>query len=383
MSQRTPQNKPQYKVLAAVSILTSLACSLAARTAWSYEATAHQNTSVPCAVLENFGGDVEVLDPSRTRVVGFSKNAGVPCGGWVSSGNGWAIIHHRDGHDLRIGPNTFLEIPESHPGAAEASQADQVVLYRGEMFGSTEGGAGELRVITANARVRVKHGTALINFSPDDQDTQLVALEGPATLENRFEPSKKVEAKAGESTNLNFKLQRVIPEYPKAISIASLKGKLAQFKLTEQDQSRLYETAEARAERRLAADLTDPEEVAEAAGKKSVVHEDEKVVADRGLASVTPLENPKKSAKKSSKFTYNRNPLSPEESQKLKARWAKKMTAGEDIGERILYPDKFYGKPQKVKVMISDPGAEMDAHKHRTEDVEKKRLIEELSQIQE
>ena len=60
----------------------------------------------------------------------------------------------------------------------------------------------------------------LINFSPDSQDTQLVALDHPATLENRFEPSKKVEAKAGESTDLNFKEMRVIPTYPKAVSIA-------------------------------------------------------------------------------------------------------------------------------------------------------------------
>jgi hypothetical protein len=375
----TPKNNISNKKTAiffVVSAATFLLCIATPRSAWPVEATTHESSGTFCALLENFGGDVEVLDPSRTRVVSLTKTSGIPCGGWVSSGNGWAIIHHRDGHDLRIGPNTFLEVPEFHPDASNADGgSDQVVLYRGEMFGSTEGGAGELRVITANARVRVKHGTALINFSPDEQDTQLVALDGPSSLENRFEPSKKVEAKAGEATNLNFKQLRVVPAFPKAISIASLRGKLGQFRINEQAQSKIYETAQARADRRLAADLSDVEK-AQGADDKGVVHEDEKVVSDRTIASEGTVRGRKR-------YSYSRNAMGMEETNKMKAQWTKKMTAGEDIGEKILYPDKFYGKPQKVKVLISDPAEQMNAQKAKTEDVEKKRLIEELSQIRE
>jgi hypothetical protein len=359
----------------------------------------NESSGVPCAILENFGGEVEVLDPSRTRIVSLTKNSGIPCGGWVSTSNGWAIIQHRDGHDLRIGMNTFLEIPENMN-----KDSDQAVLYRGEAFATTEGGAGELRVITANSRVRIKRGTVLINFSPDDQDTQLVALDGPASLENRFEPEKRVNIKAGEATSLNFKTLRVVPTYPKAVSIASLKGKLGQFRVNEKDMSKIYETAEARAERRLAADLSSIQEGTDEADGKSVEHADEKVgkdgeqienhkpvISDRRIASEQASEHSEhnvdfdtqsgSSAKRKATYSYMRTPVSNEENMRLKAQWAKKMTAGEDVGEKILYPDKFYGKPQKVKVLISDPGAQMNAKKGQTEDLEKKRLIQELSQI--
>jgi hypothetical protein len=367
VNQPAPKNNPFGPIFFFfASSLTALGLFHACP-ARALEATTSENSSVPCAILENFGGDVEVLDPSRTRVVGLAKSSGIPCGGWISSGNGWAIVRHRDGHDLRIGPNTFLEIPESHPGATDSAFADQVVLYRGEMFGSTEGGGGELRVITANGRVRMKQGTMLINFNPESQDTQLVALDRPASLENRFEPAKKVVAKAGESTDLNFREMRVIPSYPKAISIASLHGKLALFKLTDQDQTKIYETAQARAERRLAAELVQAEP-------------DEKVTSNRQIASEPVSATP---AVASKRYNYDRNPIDPEQAQKLKAQWSKKMTAGEDIGEQILFPDRFYGKPQKVKVTIMDPAEPMNAQKQQTEDVEKKRLIQELSQIQE
>jgi hypothetical protein len=361
-----------------------LLCIATERMAWALEAITHEASGVPCAILENFGGDVEVLDPSRTRVVSLTKNSGIPCGGWVSTANGWAIIQHRDGHDLRVGANTFLEIPEN-----VNKDSDQVVLYRGEAFATTEGGSGELRVITANARVRLKRGTVLLNFSPDDQDTQLVALDGPASLENRFAPEKKVSVQAGESTSLNFKTQRVVPSFPKAVSVASLKSKLGQFRINEKDMSKYYETAEARAERRLAADLSNLSNDSEVA----VEHADEKVdgsekpaptekaapaehaLAGRRIASEATTEQSRPH------YDYLRSSSNQEDSSRMKAQWAKKMTAGEDVGERILYPDKYYGKPQQVKVIVTDPAEQMNAHKAKVEDSEKQRLIRELSQI--
>jgi hypothetical protein len=394
--------KNNFQLIQFVVCAVGVVAFFAAVAAHAYEPQTSESTGTPCAVLENFGGDVEVLDPSRTRVAGLSKNTGIPCGGWVSSGSGWAIIHHRDGHDLRIGPNTFLEIPESQPkeNPALPSSNDQVVLYRGEMFGSTTGGGGQLRIVTANARVRMDQGTVLINFSPDEQDTQLVALDHTAMLENRFEPTKKVRIQAGESTDLNFKEMRVIPTYPKAVSIASLHEKLALFKVTPSDQAVFYETAQARAERRLAVDLQEnaPAEAKPASGDGKI---DESTVSDRKIASeggATGVSDPSSGvsgiegyaphpavAKTPLKkhYTYNRDSVDQEENQKLKAQWAKKMTAGEDVGERILYPDKFYGKPQKVKVLVSDPGAAMDAQKRQSDDAEKNRLMRELSQIQE
>jgi hypothetical protein len=357
-----------------------LACFIAflmAPIAHAIEVGSQEGEAAPCAVIENYHGDLEILDPSRTHVINVGKNVGIPCGGWVSSEMGWALIRHRDGHDLRVGPNTFIEIPENN-----ATSPDQVVLYHGEMFGSTEGGGGDLRITTANARVRVPKGNVLVNYDSDNQDTQLVALDHPATLENRFEPAQKIKIQGGESSSLNFKLQRIAPTFPKAVSIAALKEKLVLFRLNDKDASEAYQVAQARAERRLAATLTPEEEQAKQdAQDKKQSHDDlefkskETPVVTRKLASEGRVTD--------AGYSYDRNPVNSDESAMLKSHWVRKMTAGEDLGERILFPDKFHGKPRKVSVMVDDPGAKMDAKKHTLEDAEKRKLIEELSQIHE
>jgi hypothetical protein len=356
---------PKNKFVIAFSLL---AIALVTKKVFAFEATTETGPSAPCAMVENYGGDVEILDPSRTHmttVVG--KNVGIPCGGWVSSQSGWAIIRHRDGHDLRVGPKTFVEIPEN-----SASSPDQVVLYHGEMFGSTEGGGGDLQILTANARVRVPRGNVLVNYDPETQDTQLVALDNPATLENRFEPKQKVQVKPGEATSLDFKLLRVTPTFPKAISVAALREKLALFHVNDKDATQAYEVAQMRAERRMAATLTPEDDLkkdeAKPSDKQDKNKDDDLTFATRKIAS--------------DPASYENNSHSEEDAM-LKSHMVRKMTAGEDVGERILYPDKFHGKPRRINLVIDDPGAAMDKNSKKVEDTEKKKLIEELSQIHE
>jgi hypothetical protein len=383
---RHPESKI-FSFLVMTTALAGVASLLSVSAAIAREATTQENVAAPCAIVENYRGDLEILDPSRTHSIAVSKNTGIPCGGWVSSDAGWAIIHHRDGHEFRIGPHTFIEIPENN-----ATSPDQVVLYHGEMFGSTEGGGGDLRIITANARARLPKGNLLINYDQENQDTQMIALDAPATLENRFEPSKKILVQAGESTSLNFKELRVVPTFAKAVSIAALKEKLSLFHVSEREAAEAYEIAQARAERRLAASLT-PEQEADAAAKEAAKnHNDdlnsagddlqfkktEKRVGSRKLASTS-----KKGESRTGSSSYLRHPINPDEAAVLKTHWARRMTGGEDVGESILFPEKSHGKPRQVKVLIEDPAAQMDARKKRTEDAEKRRLIEELSQIHE
>jgi hypothetical protein len=355
---------PKNKFLVVLSLL---ALALVTKSAFAFEATVETGKSAPCAMIENYAGDVEILDPSRTHMTIVGKNVGIPCGGWVSSQNGWAILRHRDGHDLRVGPQTFIEIPENGPASP-----DQVVLYHGEMFGSTEGGGGDLQIVTANARVRVPKGDVLVNYDPESQDTQLVALDNPATLENRFEPKQKVQVKPGEATSLDFKLLRVTPTFPKAISVAALREKLTMFHVNEKDASHAYEVAQVRAERRMAATLTPEDNLDKGEAKPSDLQnkdkDDDLSFANRKIAS--------------DPATYE-NGSSSAEAAMLKSHLVRKMTAGEDVGERILYPDKFHGKPRRINLMIEDPGAAMNLKSKKTEDLEKKKLIEELSQIHE
>jgi hypothetical protein len=377
-------------LLSATSFVASLL--IVVPVAHAFEVGAQEGEVAPCAVVENFQGDLEILDPTRTHIINVGKNVGIPCGGWVSSEMGWALIRHRDGHDLRVGPNTFIEIPENN-----ANSPDQVVLYHGEVYGSTEGGGGDLRVTTANARVRVPKGAVLVNYDAENQDTQLVALDHPATLENRFEPDQKIKIQAGESTSLNFKQLRVVPTFPKAVSIASLKEKLVLFRLNEKDAADAYQVAEVRAERRLAATLTPEQEMAKQdALDKQQAKDDLKDGPKDGVKDdleFKPKETPvvapgrklaSEGGVKNATYSYERGPVTTDdEGQMLKSHWLRKMTAGEDLGERMLFPEKNHGKARKVSVVVDDPGAQMDAKKQKVEDAEKRKLIEELSQIHE
>jgi hypothetical protein len=383
--------RPQKNDLKITVLLLSATLLVAApfvRVAHAFELGAQEGEAAPCAVVENFQGDLEILDPSRTHIINVGKNVGIPCGGWVSSEMGWALIRHRDGHDLRVGPNTFIEIPENN-----ANSPDQVVLYHGEMYGNTEGGGGDLRITTANARVRIPKGSVLVNYDAENQDTQLVALDHPATLENRFEPDQKTKIQAGESTSLNFKQLRVVPTFPKAVSIASLKEKLILFRLNEKDAADAYQVAEVRAERRLAATLTPEQEQAKQddldkkQARDDLKSKDDLEFKPREQPAVTPVAARKLASEggvKNATYSYERSPVTTdEEGATLKSHWLRKMTAGEDLGERMLFPEKFHGKPRKVSVLVEDPGAPMDAKNKKVEDAEKRKLIEELSQIHE
>src|ERR1035437_10271438 len=54
--------------------------------------------AVPCAVLERFDGDVQILDSSRNELIYTNLGAPVPCGAWVTVGQGWGELRHKDGH---------------------------------------------------------------------------------------------------------------------------------------------------------------------------------------------------------------------------------------------------------------------------------------------
>jgi hypothetical protein len=86
----------------------------------------------------------------------------------------------------------------------------------------------------------------------------------------------------------------------------------------------------------------------------------------------------------SNKFFYGQYRSGPEDLD-LHSHWVKKVVGGESVGERILYPDKYYGRTQKVKIEVLDPAQKelqkMNQKIQQREDIEKRKLIEELSRI--
>src|SRR5690606_17389117 len=96
-------------------------------------------------------------------------------------------------------------------------------------------GGHPLRVLTANGRVRIEHGQAVVTYSGADEETQVISLRNSATLENRFADSRRITVKEGEATSLNFRVKRVVPETPAAVSVSAIKALLADFPLDERE----------------------------------------------------------------------------------------------------------------------------------------------------
>ena len=357
-----PTNKPQFKFRAqdflapAVFVLLVMAGFLCALAAKAKEVATAQASGSPCAVVTRFGGEVQVLNSDRSHLVEFQKNSGVPCGGWVYVIRGYAEVHHRDGFTAHLGADTFVQFPESNLG--EQISGDHFVLFKGEMFVSSDEGAGEARVQTANARARIARGSAIVEYNSETEDSQLIAIDQTATLENRFEISKRISVQPGEASTLNFKLLRVVPSAPSAVALSSLKPRLQDLHLGEKAQMVAMVAAQARANRKLASDLN---------GSKHVSVAQKKEMQDTYALT-------------KARAKYLPHPVD-EEASRLKAHFVNRMVAGELAGEKMLYPDKFYGKAQSVSVQVIDPADKFLKKKQKNDDAEKKKLIEELAKI--
>lgn len=325
--------------------------------------------AAPCAVVEEFDGDVQLLDSTRTQVIDTKKGAAIPCGGWASVGQGWVRLNHRDGHAFRLGNDTFLEL------------ADVATLYRGFTYAKPGEGVGELKVQTANAMVRMQRGSGIVLFSPTMRETQLLVLDSAATLENRFEPSRFVVAKAGEATSMNFQMLRTVPSSPRAFSVAGMRPLLTQVHLGTDDVAQAIARVQTRAERKLASSLI-PEEDTSAAPARS-----QENLFDFGQEKAPEPKIAKRTiASTEAKPVRKHSPMD----NALKQHLTSRLTGGEALGERILFPETRIMKARSVQVNVvdlaSDGGrspASVKTPEERKLDAEKRKLIEELSQVTE
>ncbi len=318
----------------------------------------------PCAVLEKFGGQVYVLDPSRTQLIDARLGSPIPCEGWVSVESGWAELQHRDGFKFNLADATFVQISQSLrvEKGLEKDLGDHLVIYKGQVLAQASPDQGELRMVSPNARGRMKSGAAIFSFLQDSEETQLVSIERKATLENRFEPSMKVTAAAGEATSLTIKNDRIIPSAPKAVTLATLRPKLVTFHLEEDRKKKALKTALNRQDRKFATDLA---------------HERRYQEADRVPAA---LEFSEKGAsnyqRHPSASASGVRPAQPLESEAMHDSLARKVGGGEKVGSQILFPEEYHGKAQRSELEVVDKSADKIGS-----DPERRRLMEELSKI--
>jgi len=302
--------------------------------------------SVPCGVLRSYEGEVQLLDSTRSQLLPTHLNSGIACGGWISVDSGWVEIRDKAGHTIRLGSQSFAQLPMG-----------EMTLYKGTAYLEAEQGSPELGVITANGRARIKQGSALLIFNPDTEETQLVALENQATLENRFESTGNILLHAGEATTLNFKLLRTVPTVAQVASLSSLKPKFTELHLAFPLCEKFMRLAQKRGERRFAAQFPAPNDSTEAHSENN-----------RSPASVqlAVKKNSRKRGELGSQFD---------------AKISEKLTGSPEGNEQILHPDGFYGRPRKVSVTVEDPASGLNRKRLTREDAEKRKLIEELSKI--
>jgi hypothetical protein len=203
-------------------------------TALAVEHSSLLDANLPCAVVDDYQGEAQVLDPGRSNVADVAKAVPVLCGGWISVAAGWVKIRHKEGFWLNIGPGSFVQVADKNTEGHLSGE--QVTLYRGEIYGTSRNGARPLRIMTPNSRIRLEEAAGIVIFNHDQEETQLTTLDAMATIENRFEYKSEVKVPAGEASSLNLKLMRVHPTVPAATSVASLRPKMIDLHLSAREQ---------------------------------------------------------------------------------------------------------------------------------------------------
>lgn len=334
-----------------------------------------------CAVIEEFGGKVQLLDPNRTAILDTDVRTGIPCGSWISTEDGWFKIIHRDGYRVTAGSNTFLEVIDDGndptaptPAKPLAQGLDQLVLYKGQVKVQAGAGvsSGELKILTPHARARIKRGRAILIFSKDQEETQLITLDQVASLENRFESSRSVRVKEGEASSLNFKALRVLPSIPQAVSLSGLKQKLMDLRLDDRTRHEVLGVVKQRHDRKFASVLD-----------RGQGHTDDLLEHDRKSVAKGSGDR-KPSALEFQTGEYRRHP--PKKDDELaKTLWTRRLVGDQTDGEKILYPDRFYGKASAVNLQVRDPNPEKKVQTAKSlrsdEEAEKEKLLRELSSI--
>lgn len=231
---------PTTKILLAGLVLLAGSPSGISRHAFADAKPASPNvhaepiTAEFCANVKAFAGDAVLLDSSRLHVDDARVGFAVPCDGWVSVRTGWIELKHRDGHMVRLGENSFVQFN---------GEQESLTLLRGLIHVQAFDDGADLRMVTPNARARMKQGSGILLYSPERQRSQWVTLSRLAVLENRFEPESQMTVAEGEGSVLDLARSRVTPAASRAVTVASLKPLLKSLDLPEKVQKGAIQVA--------------------------------------------------------------------------------------------------------------------------------------------
>lgn len=351
-----------------LAILLAVVALRANAPAYAGEASTRSHATPPCALVEDFYGDSQILDASRTQTQVVAPSSGskpaVYCGGWISVENGWVQLTHRFGYSIYVGPHSFVQFLDDN---------EALVLFRGQIYAQVGGGMGELHILTPNARIKATRSGVIAIFSPEQENTQLITIDGAATIANRYEDSKnaQVVVKGGESSQLDLQLLRVAPAVPRIVATASLKAKLAELHVPLRQSDRALVLVRNRKHEALA--MYEP--------KKKPAPSAEDEAKD---SNVTPEENLHERYVEGSRAPARRSLASTNSSDgepvPNRQDILLKAVGGSDEGLKILHPNKKKAKARPT-VEVEDPEAKLNQQKQAADSSEKQRLIDELSKV--
>lgn len=325
----------------------------------------------PCGLMVEFHGDVAIIDASGSKLMETREKAQIPCEAWVSVRDGWAILEHRTGVTLKLSVNTFLQFkdPKSPAGSGES-----VMLYKGKTHFDIPVGSEEFRVLTANARIRSREGVGVALFSLEDDETQLITVEGEGFIENRYADQARIRVQSGEASSFNYRLKRVVPTTPRALKVASLKEVLDELPLNDDEMRVALVNARERAERPFAVALVRPDQ--------------------RGKSKASAAQKLREEGRKpaSRDARYDRHPvLSRQRAGDLEGykAWMKHLVRGVDDAERsLLFPGQAVvdgeasRSPGSESPAAKDPAVVFDVKEQKIIDKERERIIQELKKLQ-
>lgn len=345
-----------------VTAATIIGLVFGARAALAFPSNTGLGSAVPCAVIDDFSGEPQVMDAARTRVIDPGKGAGIPCGGWISVESGWVKLSHRDGYRIHLGGGTFAQLPENNVDGKFSGEP--LVLLRGQAYARVLDGSPELKVLTANARARVVRGGAIVVYVGAEEETQLTSVGGESWLENRFSSSDAIKLRGGESTALNFKLQRTMPTPPRAVAISSLASKLLELRIGGRDEQYALKTAQDREERKFAVDLR---------------KEASKLLGDEEAAATGRA--PASARKTSRERRAEQEQAVREDNELMKGIAYRRLGGGHDAAELIT--KKGGRNPASARISVDDPAERQRLKRQAAEEKERRRLIDELTRIRE
>jgi hypothetical protein len=285
-----------------------------------------------------------------------AKPAKLPCGAWISTRDGHAVVEHRGGAQIRVAPNSFVQVNDQ--------EGDGLVLYRGKIWIDQPAGAPELKTRTAGARIRTPEGRVVLIYTAADESTQAIVIRGRSYISNwhvsaREGGERLIPIGPGEASTFNLRIKRIVPSTPKAVKVTSLRVILEDLPINDEDLRDALVSANERSERTFAALLRKPGSREIARAKPTTEYERHHVPAERKLSDARAYRE-----------------------------WTGRLTGGSaPYTEKILFPAVDVGAeaartPGSAGNERDDPGLIFDVKEQKIIDQERERIITELKKIQ-